>query len=83
MSESGTSLESEREKDTLQHTATHCNTLQHTATHCNIKLNPVTFKLRVRERHTHCSTLQHQRHTEFESVTESMSANLHINCKKS
>ena len=22
-------------RDTLQHTATHCNTLQHTATHCN------------------------------------------------
>jgi len=25
----------ERRRDTLQHTATHCNTLQHTATHCN------------------------------------------------
>jgi len=22
-------------RETLQHTATHCNTLQHTATHCN------------------------------------------------
>ena len=22
-------------RNTLQHTATHCNTLQHTATHCN------------------------------------------------
>ena len=25
-----------RKRDTLQHTATHCNTLQHTATYCNI-----------------------------------------------
>ena len=35
-------------RDTLPHTATHCNTLQHTATHCNT----------LQHTATHCNTLQ-------------------------
>ena len=39
----------EQVRNTLQHTATHCNTLQHTATHCNT----------LQHTATHCNTLQH------------------------
>jgi len=35
------------ERNTLQHTATHCNTLQHIATHCNT----------LQHTATHCNTL--------------------------
>jgi len=32
-----------RDRNTLQHTATHCNTLQHTATHCNMLCTGVYY----------------------------------------
>ena len=47
-------------RDTLQHTATHCNTLQHiathTATHCNTLHHTATHCNTLHHTATHCST---------------------------
>ena len=43
-------------RNTLQHTATHCNTLQHTATHCNTPYVSGSF---AEEPKIDCNTLQH------------------------
>jgi len=45
------------EKNTLQHTATHCNTLQHTATHCNTLQHTATHCNTLQHTATHCNTL--------------------------
>jgi len=44
-------------KNTLQHTATHCNTLQHTATHCNANQYIATHHA-LQHTAPHCNTLQ-------------------------
>ena len=46
-------------RDTLQHTATHCNTLQHPATHCNALQHTATPCNTLQHTATHCNTLQH------------------------
>ena len=46
-------------RNTLQHTATHCNTLQHTATHCNTLQHTATHCNTLQHIATHCNTLQH------------------------
>ena len=51
-------------RDTLQHTATHCNTLRRSATHCNALRRTATHKRELQRRQTHCNTLQRtQQHT--------------------
>ena len=46
-------------RNTLQHTATHCNTLQHTAAHCNALKHIATHWYTLQHITTHCYTLQH------------------------
>jgi len=49
-------------RDTLQHTATHCNTLQHTAIHCSTLQHAhhtATHCNTLQHAATHCNTLQH------------------------
>jgi len=48
-------------RNTLQHTATHCNTLQHSATHVihTCVARHVTCLITLQHTATHCNTLQH------------------------
>jgi len=43
-------------RDTLHHTATHCNTLQHTVPHCNVLRNTATHCHTLPHTATHCNT---------------------------
>ena len=47
------------QRNTPQHTATHCNTLQHTATPCNTLQLTATHCNTLQHTATHCNTLQH------------------------
>ena len=46
-------------RNTLQHTATHCNTLQHSATHCNTLQHTAAHCSTLEHTATHFNTLQH------------------------
>jgi len=46
------------DRNTLQHTATHCNTLQDTATHCNTLQHTATHCNTLQHTATHCNTLR-------------------------
>ena len=46
-------------RNTLQHTAAHCNILQHTAAYCSTLQRTATHCNTLQHTVTHCSTLQH------------------------
>ena len=52
-------LRTERDCNTLQHTATHCNSLQLTATHCSTLQYTATHRNTLQRTATHHNTLQH------------------------